>query len=101
VRATIDAWNDRRDVYRVRLVRGQRLFVILHGGRTVDCRLALWRPGTRSLGELGKRVVQSSRASSAQAIRGYHAKVTGWYDVEVKASAKSPGPYVLRYRKSS
>jgi stage II sporulation protein D len=99
LRAAIDAWNDPLDVYRVRLVRGQRLSLLLRGGKGVHCRLALWRPGTRHLGNPAQRIVQTAKAGTVEAIRGFRARATGWYDVEVKAGARSSGPYSLRVRK--
>jgi SpoIID/LytB domain protein len=100
LRATIDAWNDPVDVYRVRLVRGQRLSVLLRGRDGVSARLAVWRPGTRHLGNPAQRVVQAARAKARESIRGVRARAAGWYDVEVKAGSRSSGAYSLRYRKS-
>ena len=45
-------------------------------------------------------IVQADRAGTAQDIRGYRARKTGWYFVEVAAQRKAAGPYSLRYRKS-
>jgi len=99
VRATIDAWNDPVDVYRVRLQRGERLSVVLHGVKGVAARLSLWRPGTQSLADPAQRILQTARVGARESIRGYRASATGWYDVEVKAGARASGPYALRLRK--
>lgn len=100
LRASIDTWNDPLDVYRIRLAKGRRLSLVLHGGKGVRCRLALWRPGTRSLGNTARRIAQTARAGSAEAIRRFRVRASGWYDVEVKAAGRSSGPYTLRYRQS-
>jgi len=100
LRAAIDVWNDPLDVYRLRLVRGQRISLVLHGARGVRCRLALWRPGTRRFGNPSQRLVQTARAGTAEAIRGYRAPVSGSYYVEVKAGSRASGSYSLRFRKT-
>jgi hypothetical protein len=99
VRASIDAWNDPVDVYRLRLRRGQRLSAELRGVKGVAVRLSLWPPGTQSLGDPAQRILQTARAGTLESIRGYRASATGWYDLEVKASTRASGPYSLRLRK--
>jgi len=93
VRATIDAWSDPVDVYRLRLARGERLSVSLRG--RVHSRLSLWRPGTRNLSDAAMRITQAHGA-----IRAYRAPTAGWYFVEVKAGAGASGSYSLRYSKT-
>ena len=104
ITATIDFWDDRIDVYRIQLRRGQRLSASLRGPAGTNTNLALWRPGTRSLDRTsaasGFRVAQSIRPGSRERITQYRARTSGWHYLEVRISRPGWGPYTLLYRKS-
>ena len=47
LQASLDFWDDPRDVYRVRLRAGQRFTASAAGSSNVTPLLVLWKPGTR------------------------------------------------------
>jgi len=105
VSATLDFWEDPVDVYRIRLRKGNRVWITLTGGSGADTRLALWRPGTKTVVDLSPaaqkmRVAESRRPGSTERISGYRARTGGWYFIEVHMSSKSSGAYSLAYRRS-
>ena len=97
--ATVDWWDDPRDVYRVRLRRGQAISVALRGPAGTETNLALWRPGTAHVPGRGAER-QSTRVGPNEYL-GYRAPVAGWYYVEVELARPGAGPYRLRFVKSS
>ncbi len=98
--ATLDYWNDRRDVYRVYLRRGQR--VVVSGGRTTPLRpsLRLWRPGTKDVGTTSD-ATRLLAARSAGATLGYRATSAGWYLLDVRLTRPGEGRYLLVVSKPS
>jgi hypothetical protein len=102
VEATIDRWDDRNDVYRFKLNRGQRVSVVASSGPEADISLALWRPALVSLA--GRR--DSLRARRAVHPPGvlerlaYRARRTGWFSLQVTAARPGSGPYSLTIRRS-
>jgi subtilisin family serine protease len=103
VNAMIDFWDDRSDVYRVRLDAGQQVSARLRGPAGTDTNLMLWRPGTRQLGRLaaaGYRVAQSTRPGPVEQIPRYRARTTGWHLLEVRISKPGSGGYSLTYTKT-
>jgi subtilisin family serine protease len=101
--ATLDYYDDDVDVYRVRLVKGQRLSAHLTGqpGARVD--LVLWKPGTHAVNDLrsqGLRAAQSARPGSIEQVR-YRVRASGWYYLEAKLNAPTAGPtpYTLTFVK--
>jgi subtilisin family serine protease len=98
VDATLDRFDDARDVYRLRLVRGRRLVLSLDGPEGGRSDLFLWRTGTTSvLGAARKRVnrlAASARPGSGERI-AYRAKRTGWHFVEVRLAGGRSGAYRL------
>jgi len=104
VKATLDFWDDQLDVYRVRLVKGQRLRVSLAGPRDTDSNLVLWKPGTTHVEGFapdlqGRRATQSARAGARESF-AYRARATGWYYVEVKLATPGAGAYTLHVVKA-
>ena len=95
--ATVDFWDDQDDVYRIRLRRGQRVYVGLTGSdQSADLSLAFWRTGTTSIEDVRsfrKRVRVSARPGAREYL-SYRATATGGYFVQVRMS--SPG--ITRYR---
>ena len=49
--ATLDWWDDPNDFYRIHLVRGQRLSVLVTSGPKVDPSIVLWKPGLHALAD--------------------------------------------------
>jgi subtilisin family serine protease len=91
--ATLDFWDDRIDVYRVRLVAGQRLRTTLRGPIGLTTNLFLWRPGTvrvASGGSRSLRAAQSLGPGSTHRV-AYRVPATGWYYIEAKAVGPRPG----------
>jgi hypothetical protein len=90
VRATLDAWDDAHDVYRIHLVAGRRLVARVQGAAV---RLSLWRPGTLHVNSLEAHLHQLA----AEGTRiSYRVPLTGdWYvDVHL-ATRTGPVPYTL------
>jgi subtilase family protein len=103
ITATTDYWDDPFDVYRIKLAKGQRIWLVLNGQNT-NANLGLWRPGTTTVVDLSptaqrKRVAQSARLGSVQKISAYKADTGGWYYVTVEMRSKNAGPYSLQYRR--
>jgi hypothetical protein len=97
VEATYDYWDDRNDVYRVFVGRGQRLFASLAGAPGTDPALALWRPGTIAVDDLSQqdqRVRLSERPGPDEYL-AYRASSAGWYYLHVKLGAPGSGQYRL------
>jgi subtilisin family serine protease len=100
INATLDFWDDSTDVYRVKLLRGQRLHarVAAHWSNA-SVRLTLWRPGTKSLhGRVGP-VARTRRHGRTQRL-SYPAPRGGWYDVELQINRHGEGAYALQLTKS-
>jgi hypothetical protein len=102
VRATIDYWDDRVDVYTIKLHRGQRLVARLRGPFGADSNLFLWRPGTERIGgkSADRRMLAavSKTPGSTERLR-LNVRRTGWYYLVVRISTPGSGRYALTYRK--
>lgn len=102
IKATVDYWDDRIDVYRVKLRRGQRLVARLRGPGGTDTNLFLWKPGTKRVGgrSVDRRLLAAQSKSPGSSER-IHVRVeeSGWYFLEVKVSAPGAGAYTLKFRK--
>lgn len=102
IKATVDYWDDRIDVYRVKLRRGQDLVARLRGPGGTDTNLFLWKPGTKRVGgrAVDRRLLAAQSKSPGSSER-IHVRVqeSGWYFLEVKVSAPGAGSYSLRFRK--
>jgi subtilisin family serine protease len=102
IHATIDYWDDRVDVYKVKL-RPDQLFVArLRGPAGANTNLFLWKPGTTRIGarSADRRLLagQSKSPGSVERIR-LTVQERGWYYLVVRASSAGAGRYSLRYRK--
>jgi subtilisin family serine protease len=99
--ATLDYWDDRADVYRVHLDRGQRLqahAVARWAHAAVD--LSLWRPGVKSVfRKHGGKVAEARHPWRTQRL-SYRAPRGGWYDVLLRITRHGGGRYSLRLTKS-
>jgi subtilisin family serine protease len=98
--ATLDFWDDPVDVYRVKLLPGQRLrarAVARWSNATVS--LTLWRPGAASLHKPAGRVARTARPGAVQRL-SYRAQRGGWYIVELWITHHGGGRYALQLTKS-
>jgi hypothetical protein len=97
VRATADYWDDRNDVYRIRLKRGQGLRVVAKA-RDVDVSIVLWKPGLHSLAGVDPalRARRSVHGLGVKERLRYRAAETGWYSLQVVVAKPGAGAYTLR-----
>jgi subtilisin family serine protease len=102
IRATIDYWDDRQDVYKVRLRAGQRFVAKLRGPAGTDTNLFVWKPGTKTIrsavADYRFLAGQSKSPGSQEKIRVTVTR-TGWYYLVVRSATPGSGKYGLRYRK--
>ena len=88
VGATLDYWDDRVDVYRVKLARGQRLLARVRARPTVNLVL------------LGGPKAELAHSGPGQALHlAYRVPQTGWYYVKVR-TVTGAGRYTLRLKES-
>ncbi len=96
--ATLDFWEDQRDVYRIYLRKGQRLRLTLNGPSGANSNLLLWKPGTLRVGDprtQGLRAAQSIGPGAFHRL-GYRAPKKGWYYIEAKLATRGTGSYELK-----
>jgi len=94
VDATLDYWNDRDDVYRVYLRKGERLVAAAATSSEIHPALALWRPGTTTV-DVAAATSRRLAAQPAGAGLGYRAPAAGWYLLDAKLTHATRGPYRL------
>jgi hypothetical protein len=96
--ASLDYWDDNLDVYRVSLVRGQRVFARLTPGTKARVVLSLWAPGTDRLEtlEAQQERLSVSRLVGAQSRLSYRARSTGTYYLSAKLVSPTRNP--VQYR---
>jgi subtilisin family serine protease len=104
LRATIDYWDDPVDVYRVRMLAGQRLVAQVRGAQGESLALALWKPGTKTVLGLGaalghRRAIYAARNGPTVGF-SYRARVGGWFYVEVKITSPGYGGYTIQLTKA-
>jgi hypothetical protein len=102
ISATIDYWDDREDIYKVKIHRGQKLVAQLRGPSAANSDLFLWKPGTTRI--RGSAVNQRFLAAQSKSPGSFdriklRVHKTGWYYVVVKISSPGSGRYTLKYRK--
>ena len=93
--ASVDYWDDRYDVYRVQLRRGERIRVSVQGKAGTDTNLVLWKPGVRRIGAPASRRLMAGRSTGPGATESvrYAAKRAGWYFVQVsRCRRRGPAP---------
>jgi len=102
IQATIDYWDDRYDVYKIRINRDQKLVARLRGPAGANSDLFLWKPGTTRIGgsSVDRRFLaaQSRSPGSLDKIR-LRVRQGGWYYLVVKIASPGSGRYTLKYRK--
>jgi hypothetical protein len=101
VTATLDYWDDVRDVYRVHLDKGQRLQArfAAHWSRA-EVGLTLWQPGLRVLRGRKGQVAATAHAGRTQRL-AYRAAHAGWYYLQLRIAHHGGGRYALQVTKSS
>jgi AhpD family alkylhydroperoxidase len=99
VAATLDYWNDRDDVYRVYLRKGERLVATPATPMGLRPVLALWRPGTTSIDPASARLQRIVQRPEGVGL-SYRATVAGWYLIDVRLIRASRGPYRLALAKT-
>jgi subtilisin family serine protease len=103
LRATLDFWDDRVDVYKIRLRRKSHVTVRLKARSDMTAGLSLWRPATRRVE--GRAVnpelrVASSRNLGSSVRLDVRIRTGGWYFVEAKLARPGTGGYALSVSKS-
>jgi hypothetical protein len=88
--ATLDAWDDAHDVYRLHLAAGGRLVATVRGSAV---RLALWKPGTLHVNSLEAHLRQLVREGTRIV---YRAPFAGDYFVDAHLTTRTgPTAYTL------
>jgi len=100
--ATLDAYDDPNDVYKVHLDKGQRLSVVVHSATDIDPSLFLWKPGLTSLSGATSdlRARRSIHGPGVPERVRYKASKAGWYYVQVKLAPDSStyqGAYRIKF----
>jgi subtilisin family serine protease len=99
--ATLDYWDDRADVYRVKLAAGQRVQAKAAARWShAQVALSLWRPGTATVFTRHGAIAQTSRPGKTQRL-SYTARKGGWYLVELRVEHHGGGRYALHVTKSA
>jgi subtilisin family serine protease len=98
VLASLDYWDDRRDVYRIDLRRGERVRVSVRGPAGTNVNLVLYKPGVRRLSAASSRRLLAARSARPGAIErvAYRARAAGSYHVQVSMGEEGAGGYSLR-----
>jgi subtilisin family serine protease len=94
LRATLERWEDNRDVYRLPLRAGERLVAFVAGPAGSNVDLVLWRPGTETVGQRADRVA-AANGPGRNARVVYRATRTGLYALELRLPAGRGGAYGL------
>jgi subtilisin family serine protease len=99
--ATLDWWDDPNDVYRIHLVKGERLSVVVrpgldaHTGAKIDPSIFLWKPGLQALAD-ARSDLRARRAIHGPGVPErirFKASRTAWYTLQVKLARPGFGPY--------
>jgi len=94
LRATLERWEDRRDVYRVPLRRGERLIAFVAGPANSNADLHLWLPGTKTIGRRADRAA-AALGPGRNARLVHRARRTGLYSLEIRLPSGRGGAYGL------
>ncbi len=100
IEATLERWDDRRDVFRIGLRRGERIVASVVGPPGSDVNLFLWRPGTEKVGL--RRADRAARAlGPGRRERLVHrATARGLYSLELRLPTGAGGAYELTLSRS-
>jgi hypothetical protein len=97
VRATLDFWDDRDDVFAVRLREGQRLFASF-GASGAETALVLWSPETVSVDDLSRQDLRLRVSAGPGAVEqvSWVARRSGWHYLQLRVVVPvGPVPYRL------
>jgi subtilisin family serine protease len=96
--ATLDAWDDPNDVYRIHLKRRQGLSVTVRSGPKIDTSIVLWKPRLLELADARSdlRAKRSVHGPGVPERIVFRAPRTGWYSLQVKLARPGSGPYRIR-----
>ena len=94
LRATLDRWEDPRDVYRLPLRAGERLVAFVAGPEGANVDVVLWRPGAETIGRRADRVA-AAIGPGRNARLAYRAPRTGVYALELRLPSGRGGAYGL------
>ena len=97
--ATVDFYDDARDVYRVLLKRHQIMTVTYRASKALDADLVIWPPGTKSVGRSATSA-KEIEALGTRARTRYRARQGGWHYVEVRARRRTAGDYRVAIARS-
>jgi subtilisin family serine protease len=105
ITASLDFWDDPVDVYRLRILPGQRIVARATGSANVTPTLVLWKPGTtrvdlRTLAAMRQRAAVSTAVGGQTQTLAFRSELGGWYYLEVRAPRGSFGAYRLEFAKS-
>ena len=89
--ATLDYYDDARDVYAFRIKRRQRLTITYRGDSALRTELAVYSPGTRSV-ENAAPLRELAGVRSRARVR-YRATKGGWHFIELRAAEGTSGDY--------
>ena len=101
ITATLDYWDDQRDVYAIKLTKGQQLFARLSPLTQAALGLFLWNPGTKHIAGaqdlVGQRLPLSDRAAAASRVGAqqriaFRAPKTGTYYLEALLNTRNSKP---------
>jgi hypothetical protein len=97
LKATLDFWDDKVDVYRVRLVAGRRLRATLRGPSGTRTSLVLWRPGTVRVNDTRDKQLRAAQSIGPGSVHrlSYRVSTTGWYYIEAKMVSRGSSAYTL------
>ena len=96
--ATVDAFDDPRDVYRINFRSGRTATMKLDGPAGKKLTLVLWRPGTTHVTPITAIAVRGpvvAYRTAADPKLTVHIPRSGWYFVEVRAPKGGGGAYEL------
>ena len=104
-KATLDYWDDQRDVYRLPLRAGDLLRLRVEGMPRNPIALTLWKPTARTVVGLRHRRERAAQALGSGAVERLTYRVpkqaAGRYSVEVRLPGPGSGSYTLSWSRAA
>jgi hypothetical protein len=97
LRATLDFWDDRDDVFAIKLRRGERLFASFSASGA-ETALVLWSPSTVSVDDLARQDLRLRVSTGPRAVEqvSWVAREGGWHYLQLRVVVPAgPVPYRL------